>query len=74
MKGTLDSGGLYRRQMNEPVPDFVEVEDPGAVPGNVERPGGKITMPETDIPGAGLVAMIRDTEGNMIGIWKPSRK
>lgn len=73
-KGTLDSGGLYRRQMNEPVLDFIEVKNPGRVPGNVERLGGKITIPETDIPGAGHVAMIRDTEGNMIGIWKPARK
>ena len=73
-KGTLNSGGLYKRHMDEPVLDFVEVEDPGAVLADVERLGGKITMPKTDIPGVGRVAMILDTEGNAIGIWKPARK
>lgn len=72
-EGTLDSGGLYRRHMNEPVLDFVEVEDVDAVAAKVEELGGKITLPKTDIPGVGRVAMIQDTEGNMIGIWKPAR-
>jgi predicted enzyme related to lactoylglutathione lyase len=37
----------------------------------VEKLGGTIVMPREMIPGAGLVAMIKDTEGNGIGIWKP---
>ena len=73
-KGTLNTGGLYKRHMNEPVLDFVEVEDLDAVLPNVEKLSGKITMPKTDIPGVGMVVMIQDTEGNAIGIWKPVRK
>ena len=73
-KGTLNTGGLYKRHMNEPVLDFVEVEDVDAVLAKVERLGGKVTMPKTDIPGVGMVVMIQDTEGNAIGIWKPARK
>jgi uncharacterized protein len=73
-KGTLNSGGLYKRHMNEPVLDFVEVEDVDAVLAKAEKLGGKITMPKTDIPGVGLVVMILDSEGNAIGIWKPARK
>ena len=72
--GTLNSGGLYKRHMSEPVLDFVEVEDLDAVLKKVEKLGGKITMPKTDIPGVGLTAMILDSEGNVIGIWKPARK
>ena len=37
-------------------------------------PGGKITMPETDIPGAERMAMIQDSGGNRVGIWKPAQK
>lgn len=73
-KGTLNSGGLYKRHMNEPVLDFVEVVDLDAVLAKVEKLGGKIAMPKTDIPGVGLVVMILDSEGNAIGIWKPARK
>jgi len=72
--GTLDSGGLYRRHMNEPVLDFVEVEEIDEVAAKVEKLGGKITMPETDIPGVGVTVMIQDSEGNLIGIWNPARK
>jgi uncharacterized protein len=72
--GSLNSGGLYKRHMNEPVLDFAEVEDIDAVLAKVEKLGGKITMPKTDIPGVGLTAMILDSEGNLFGIWKPVRK
>jgi uncharacterized protein len=72
--GTLNTGGLYKRHMNEPILDFVEVEDLDAVLLKVENLGGKITIPKTDIPGVGLVAMILDSEGNVIGLWKPVRK
>lgn len=33
----------------------------------VEQAGGKITVPETQIP-AGLIAIIIDTEGNKVGL------
>jgi predicted enzyme related to lactoylglutathione lyase len=46
--------------MDEPVLNFVEVENPDAVLPNGEKLGGKITMPKTDIPGIGLTAMILD--------------
>jgi predicted enzyme related to lactoylglutathione lyase len=73
-KGTLNSGGLYKRHKNEPVLDFIEVEDVDAVLAKVEKLGGKITLPKTDIPGVGLTAMVLDSEGNLIGIWKPAQK
>ncbi|MDD1682708.1 MAG: VOC family protein [Methanoregula sp.] len=70
-EGTMNMGGLYKRQMNETIKNYVEVEDIDAVLKMVERLGGRIMMPKEMIPGVGLVAMIRDTEGNGIGVWKP---
>jgi predicted enzyme related to lactoylglutathione lyase len=58
--GMLNTGGLYKRHMNEPVLNCVEVENPDAVLPNREKPGGKITMPKADIPGVYLTAMILD--------------
>jgi predicted enzyme related to lactoylglutathione lyase len=70
-EGTLNMGGLYKRQMDEPIKTFVKVEDIDKVLAKVEKLGGKIVMPKGMIQGVGLVSMITDTEGNIIGIWKP---
>jgi len=72
--GTMNTGGLYKRHMTEPILNFVIVDDIDTLQANVERLGGKITMPKTEIAGVGLVVMIQDTEGNVIGLWKPVRK
>ncbi|MGB9175869.1 MAG: VOC family protein [Methanoregula sp.] len=69
--GTMNRGGLYKRQMTETIKNYVAVEDIDKVLAKVEKLGGKIVLPKEMIPGVGLVAMIQDTEGNGIGIWKP---
>jgi predicted enzyme related to lactoylglutathione lyase len=71
-QGTMNTGGLYQRHMNESILTFVEVEDIDNVLSKVERLGGRITMPREEIKGVGLTAVIRDPEGNVIGLWKPA--
>jgi hypothetical protein len=73
-EGAMNMGGLYKRQMGETIKNYVMVEDIDKVLAKVEKLGGKIVMPKEMIPGVGLVAMIQDTEGNGIGIWKPLMK
>jgi predicted enzyme related to lactoylglutathione lyase len=70
-EGTMNAGGLYKRHMWEPILNFVIVEDIDAVQAKVEKLGGKITMPKNEIKGVGQVVMIQDTEGNVIGLFKP---
>ena len=70
-EGTMNLGGLYRRHMGEPILNFVIVEDIDAVQSKVEKLGGKITMPKNEIRGVGQVVMIQDTEGNVIGLFRP---
>ncbi len=72
--GTLNTGGMYKRHLQEPILDFVQVEDIDAVVLKVEKLGGKITLPITVIPGVGLTAMILDTEGNLFGLLMPEKK
>jgi uncharacterized protein len=72
--GALSTGGLYKRHLDEPILDFVQVEEIDAAVSRVEQLGGKIAQPITAIPGVGLTAMILDTEGNLIGLWTPIRK
>lgn len=73
-EGTLNMGGMYKRQMSELIINHVIVEDIDEVLANVEKLGGKIITPKMDIPSVGLNAIIQDTEGNSIGIWKPAVK
>lgn len=69
-EGTMNMGGMYKRQMGEGIKSYVKVDDIDKVLAKVERLGGKIVMPKEMIKGVGLVAIIRDTEGNGIGIWE----
>ena len=72
-EGTMNTGGLYRRHMTESIINFVMVEDIDRVLAKVERLGGRITMPKEEIKGVGLTAVIRDPEGNVIGLWTPAK-
>ncbi len=74
LEGTMHMGGLYKRQMNEPIKNYVMVDDIDKVLAKVEKLGGKIAMPKEEIKGVGLVAMIQDSEGNIIGLWKPAMR
>ena len=70
-EGTMNMGGLYKRQMPDPIMNFVIVEDIEKILAKVEKLGGKIMMPRNEIKSVGLVAVIQDTEGNVIGLWTP---
>jgi len=69
--GDLDSCGMYKRQMTGQIKNFVMVGEIDKALGNVEKLGGKIVMQKMEIQGIGLAAIIQDTEGNVIGLWKP---
>lgn len=42
-----------------------------AVLGRIEAAGGKVVMPKTDIGDPGFIALMRDTEGNVVGLHSP---
>ena len=73
-EGTLTMGGLYKRQNTENIINFVTVEDIDKVLAMVGKLGGKIMMPKMEVKSVGLTAIIQDTEGNAIGLWKPAKK
>jgi hypothetical protein len=70
-EGAMNKGGLYKRMVPGPIMNFVIIEDFDRVLANVENLGGKIVMPKNEIKTVGLVAVIRDTEGNILGLLKP---
>jgi predicted enzyme related to lactoylglutathione lyase len=70
-EGTLNMGGMYKRQMTEQIVNYVMVEDLDKILAKVGKLGGKIVVPKMEIKGVGLTAIIQDTEGNTLGLWKP---
>jgi hypothetical protein len=70
-EGTLSMGGMYRRQMTEPIVNYVVVEDLDRTLSKVLMLGGKIVVPKMEIKGVGWTVIIQDTEGNALGLWKP---
>ncbi len=70
---TLNMGGMYKRQMPRrlallPLRYGRKCRQDLA---KVEKLGGKIVMPKMEIKSVGDTAIILDTEGNAIGLWKP---
>ncbi len=51
---------------------YIETDDVTASLKNVERAGGTILVPESDIPNTGKFAIFRDPQGNMVGLYKPN--
>ncbi|MBP1929945.1 putative enzyme related to lactoylglutathione lyase [Methanolinea mesophila] len=72
-EGTMNMGGIYKRMGPSPIMNFVKVGDIDPLLAKVEKLGGKIMMPKSGIRNVGLVAVIQDTEGNAIGLWKPEQ-
>ena len=70
----MNIGGLYKRRMQEPIINYVIVDDIDKVLAKVEKLGGTIGVPKKEIKTVGHIAIIQDTEGNAIGLWKPAIK
>ncbi len=72
------SGGLVQSQMHKPSVDGVKLylngnPDLSVALSKVEKAGGKITMPKTNIgEGIGHMAFFVDTEGNVIALHSNS--
>jgi predicted enzyme related to lactoylglutathione lyase len=69
--GTMNAGGLYKRMGPGPIMNFVIVQEFDTVLAQVAGLGGKVVMPKNKIRNVGTVAVIQDTEGNILGLWKP---
>ena len=67
------NGGICESKMHKPSKDGVKVylngnPDLKKALSKVEKAGGKITMPKTNIGENGFMAFFTDTEGNSIGL------
>jgi predicted enzyme related to lactoylglutathione lyase len=65
------NGGLFQRPKEAPNPAiYVGVSSVDATIEKVKQSGGTIVTPKTPIPGMGAYARVKDTEGNVIGLFQ----
>lgn len=67
------NGGMFQRSPKFPLQGptvAVTVEDIHAALTKAKAAGGTVMMEVTKIADMGLYAYVRDTEGNVIGVWQ----
>lgn len=69
-KGAIN-GGMMKRTKEVSSPVFsIEVSSVDEYLKKVEAAGGKLVMPKQEVPGMGYYAYVKDTEGNVVGLWE----
>lgn len=71
------NGGMFERGKDFPIISptvAVVVPDLDAALEKVKANGGTIFMEKKSIGGMGLYAYIKDTEGNIVGVWQDTMK
>lgn len=65
------NGGMVKRRANVGSPVItIEVDDIDQRAKEIEKHGGKMLSPKTNIGGMGFVAYFKDTEENSISLWQ----
>ncbi|SRR5258706_10926060 len=71
------NGGMFKRggefAATSPVITPV-VKDLDATLEKIKEAGGSIVAGKKEVPGMGYYAYVKDTEGNVIGVWQDTKK
>jgi len=67
-------GGLMKRNMpGQPFANYVQVKAIDDFVGRIAANGGALIMPKQEIaPGMGSIAVFKDPEGNLMGLYQPA--
>jgi len=70
------NGGLMKRNMpGQPFANYVAVKSIDEFLAKVTANGGSVILPRQEIaPGMGSIAVFKDTEENMMGLYQPSKQ
>ena len=68
-------GALIADKRRKPVSDgalvYLSTRDLDASLARIDTAGGSVVLPKTDIGDPGFIALVRDTEGNVVGLHAP---
>lgn len=69
--GQTITGAVMEKQMpNEPITIYIDVNSVNDYAKKVEKLGGKIIKPKTEVPGYGWFVVCMDTENNIFALWE----
>lgn len=69
--GELGGGlGIRGQTAGDVLRNYVTVDSLDDAVAKVERLGGRIVTPKTELPGQGWYAAIKDSEGNELGLYE----
>ena len=68
-----DGGLLQRKQPDDCITNYINVDSVDKFVTKVEKLGGKICMSKTAVPQMGYFAVCEDTENNVFGLWEIDR-
>jgi uncharacterized protein len=67
---TPDGGLMKRMYPQQPITNYVLVPSVDDAAAKVEKLGGKIMKPKTEVPNMGRFVICRDTENNEFALWE----
>lgn len=72
--GAINGGMMLRtKQVQSPV-FAINVASIDAMVKKIENAGGSVVKPKVDVMGMGFYAYVKDTEGNVVGLWEDAKK
>lgn len=69
---TPDGGLMARKEPEQPITNYINVASLDKSMAKVEKLGGKICVPRTEVPDMGFFAVCQDTENNTFALWERS--
>jgi hypothetical protein len=72
-KGEPTGGGgiMPRQQPQQGITNYIGVDSVEEYSKKVEKLGGKVKVPKTEVPDFGWYAICTDTESNTFALWEP---
>jgi predicted enzyme related to lactoylglutathione lyase len=70
VRGALIADGR-RKPASDGALVYLHARDLDASLSKIAKAGGAVVMPKTDIGDPGFIALVRDTEGNVVGLHAP---
>lgn len=72
------NGGMFKRgqSQNAPTSPVITMKVESIVDHfeKIKEAGGEVTVPKGEVPNMGYYAYVKDTEGNVIGLWEDMKK
>jgi predicted enzyme related to lactoylglutathione lyase len=60
---------MKKHHPSQPWANYISVDDVDTFTEKALSLGGQVALPKTAVPGMGWFAYLKDTEGNIFGIW-----